>query len=790
MDIYQSSREFLQGKSFPPKGSLFLLFLIVLFSCSDEKGPEAQKKKNIVLKNVPVKQISTGDSYSCVVINTGVVKCWGDGSHGKLGNGTKVNQSIPKNVIEEEKGENSLKNILQVSAGSNSTCVLDNEGSVKCWGKVEWGQLGNGETGSKNTYSYPINVKQDKSNDDPLKNIVQISSGFNYHCALSTTGTVKCWGKLEWIQSDSADISSMIHPYPMEIMDGKDSKTPLSGVVQLATGKAHACALMKNEQVKCWGKLGTGQLGNGETSHTKSYPYPVTVVSGKNTSNPLTEVIQIASGNLTSCALIKDGSVKCWGSGINGQLGNDNAGVNYASAYPAHVVKEHGSNTPLTNVTQTTVGDHHACAIHSNGQVKCWGKGENGRLGNKGLIDKDHPVGVIDVVNTSGTEETLRLNAIVRVSAGTNHTCAINTDGNVKCWGKSSQNELGNGDAADQDYPQDYPVNVLALALESGYSKLFVGKHHTEYLCYSDGTCRFNLASIPTPILHSPSGTPWNETSPIFRIYRVKNGDTVSLHPDISCNRQSVASGTAEGSEVDLTVHNVAKGKHTFYTMVDGSCSLLSVSYTYNSNIPRLTLLTSSPSNERKPTLKARLVSSGDNVKLYLDDNCEEVNLISDTVLAGNGAFVNITAKSLVNEGTNTFYLHHTNLDGSTCYSESVEYVLDLTAPAMVIPKHDFNVPTTGGKSRTISLNDYFQKNTVRDEETYNITINDRTPCVHTEEAFHANVSINGSEIELTFNIRDDVPASCKNTRLNIAGLLSDNAGNSSKWTMATQLSD
>ena len=151
-------------------------------------------------------------------------------------------------------------------------------------------------------------------------------------------------------------------------------------------------------------------------------------------------IVSIETGNNHTCALLREGEVKCWGYGDFGRLGQggtDSLGDGEG---------EMGGNLrPIdlgASATSISAGGRHTCALLSDGKVKCWGRGENGQLGQGGtdnlgddngeMGDKLHP---IDLGGVSATS----------ISAGGWHTCALLRDGEVKCWGSGENGQLGQG---------------------------------------------------------------------------------------------------------------------------------------------------------------------------------------------------------------------------------------------------------------------------------------------------------------------------------------------------------
>jgi len=195
-------------------------------------------------------------------------------------------------------------------------------------------------------------------------------------------------------------------------------------------GEAHTCALVNSGQVKCWGQNTYGQLGDGTTGTNRTTPVFVSDIS--------TATI-ISAGYYHSCAVLSDGGVKCWGQNNAGQLGNGITGrttsTNPVSGTPVSV-----SGIPTAEgatATSISTGYDHSCALLSDGQVKCWGDNQYGQLGNGisyGALRNAYTPVFVSGISTATS-----------ISAGRSVSCAVLTDGEVKCWGYNYYGQLGNG---------------------------------------------------------------------------------------------------------------------------------------------------------------------------------------------------------------------------------------------------------------------------------------------------------------------------------------------------------
>ena len=259
----------------------------------------------------------------------------------------------------------------------------------------------------------------------------KISVGGDHSCAVKEDGGVLCWGRGSNGLLGNDDTVSKDHP--VAVVDGDaSSTTPLSGIVQVSAGQSHSCALKEDGGVLCWGFGGDGRLGNGAADDKD---HPVAVVDGDSSTTPLSGIVQISAGRRHNCALKEDGGVLCWGKGDNGRLGN---GAADNKDHSVAVVDGDSSTTPLSGIVQISAGGSHSCALKEDGGVLCWGAGGDGRLGNGGINNRNYPVAVVD-----GDSSTTPLSGIVQISTGGSHSCALKEDGGVLCWGLGVKWPLG-----------------------------------------------------------------------------------------------------------------------------------------------------------------------------------------------------------------------------------------------------------------------------------------------------------------------------------------------------------
>jgi alpha-tubulin suppressor-like RCC1 family protein len=357
-----------------------------------------------------------------------------DNINDQLKDGLYNYENIPVEVVENSKiylpiifTIDTFEEATEVIAGGGHSCALTGNSGVKCWGRNSWGQLGDG---TNNNSNIPVDVVELGTE------VVTMTGGGLHTCALTSSGGIKCWGL----------------NYDGQLGDGTytDSNVP-SDVVGLGGGTSvvsagwnHTCTLIGSGEVKCWGNNEFGQLGNGTNNKSNT---PVDVVGLGS------EISTLTGGGVHTCVLTSSGGIKCWGENEYGQLGD---GTNTDSNTPVEVI---GLDSGATAVA---TGIHHTCALTSNGGVKCWGWNTSGQIGDGTNINRNIPTNVI------GLES-----GIAAVSAGGDHTCALTSSGEVKCWGGNYDGQLGDG----TNIRKYIPVDVVGLG--DGVVMVTTGHSHT-----------------------------------------------------------------------------------------------------------------------------------------------------------------------------------------------------------------------------------------------------------------------------------------------------------------------
>lgn len=514
------------------------------------------------LSGTPV-AVTAGRYHTCVLLEDGGVQCWGLNQNSQIGDGTQTPQVRPVSVI----GLGGP--VVRITAGDDFTCALLESGDVQCWGfnagikqsKTEWiglipepftiAGLGNGITElaaggqtacviqagdavcwSINNLNNQLGKTADEWEQGPVSvqglaaPVTGIDVGYDFGCVVLDTGQIQCWGYNQRGQVGGGTptqrdipltVRGVISPtsiamggWPSSIftcaaVDGKlrcwgdgsgiifgsddvrqsgipvDAPRFSSPVKELAGGIQYVCALQENGAVHCWGTGFNGQLGNGGTEPAMT-PVQVIGLTGG--------VTQLVGGTSHMCALTDAGKVLCWGANSDGQVGIGDVSETATPETPPGL--EDG-------VVAIFASNSSTCALLEDGTASCWGTNYSGRLGDGTDKQRNAP-----------TPVTVLQDAIVDLAMGNSHTCALLEDGATQCWGGNWYGQLGDGTASDAltttVVVQGLPAPVVDLAaagqrtcalLDDGSLWCWGGNTHGEL-----GTGAATISStVPAPVL-------------------------------------------------------------------------------------------------------------------------------------------------------------------------------------------------------------------------------------------------------------------------------------------------
>jgi alpha-tubulin suppressor-like RCC1 family protein len=287
--------------------------------------------------------------HLCVVTDAGGVRCWGDGDNGKLGNNNGSADALtPVTPAGLTSG------VASVSTGSQNSCAVMTDGSLKCWGANANGQIGDGTTTARLA---PVTVPG-------ATDVKKVVVGGNHICYLTNGGAVMCSGNN--FQGEFGNGNRTSYTSFVAAGGGVNGGAGLTGVKDVTVTNYTTCFILNSGAMKCTGYDVYGEFGTGS-------------ITGALVSVPQTSAISpsfISGSNLHYCAVTTSAGAKCWGQGTVGKLGN---GSTSDTGAPTNV-------TGLTSgVLQVAAGTQHSCALMNNGGIKCWGQNSNSQLGATGF---------------------------------------------------------------------------------------------------------------------------------------------------------------------------------------------------------------------------------------------------------------------------------------------------------------------------------------------------------------------------------------------------------------------
>lgn len=358
-------------------------------------------------------QVAAGVEFTCAMKTDGTVWCWGSNTSGQLGDGSTTNSTRPVQVVGISDATQivafsgkacalksdttvacwgggsttvsvvaGLSGVTQIAAKFQHICARLSDSTARCWGWNVLYQLGNGSTTDS---AVPVTPSG-------LTGVEEVSAGVFNSCARLSDRTMRCWGA-----GNNGGLGNGTTTYSTNT---KTSPTGISDVVKMSTGPGwnNQCALLGSGTLKCWGLNTYGAVGNGITL-TGADILQLTPV----TAGPFPAAIEsVDLGMYHSCAVLTDGTAACWGGDAgSGKLGNG-SGANTAT--PTLV-------SGLTGVRQISASYYHTCAVLWNTTVKCWGRGAYGALGQGTTSDSFTPVSVMAPPETLSAPSSVTVTA-------------------------------------------------------------------------------------------------------------------------------------------------------------------------------------------------------------------------------------------------------------------------------------------------------------------------------------------------------------------------------------------
>ena len=267
--------------------------------------------------------------------------------------------------------------------------------------------------------------------------VIEIASGGpDVTCLLFEIGKIKCNSSTNSYGQLGDGTTNVPMSSAWSDVVGIDGSTRAKTAAKVVVGKNHACALMKDGQVQCWGRNNDGQLGHGGTTNSSSPVY----VDALTALDPATTAVDVATSDNGTCVILQDATVNCWGKLIFDTLGS----ISYFDGSSDATKASSFNGAPgldgfLGNISGSGAG---FCVITVSTQVVCWASSGGG----------GETVGPRDTNNTlqfASTPTLVRgVSGVTQLAQNVGAVCALFSDGSVGCWGSRDRGQLGDGSSA------------------------------------------------------------------------------------------------------------------------------------------------------------------------------------------------------------------------------------------------------------------------------------------------------------------------------------------------------
>jgi alpha-tubulin suppressor-like RCC1 family protein len=356
--------------------------------------------------------------------------------------------------------------VKSLSVGYYHACVLLRSGSIRCWGAGGYGQLGQGS--SSNLADGPNEMGDQLPNVElgTTSPVTKVFAGQLNTCALTADGRLRCWGDASWcVLANGAGTYVGDEPGEMgEALVPMDFGTT-QAVVDVAFGNSHACALFVDGSLKCWGNNYYGQLGGSDVENRGDQPGEMGSALPFVDLGTGRRAVAVSAGGSQTCAVLDDQTLKCWGEATAGQLGYGDG------EHRGDGLSEMGDALPTVPlgtgflVADVACGYVHTCALSTEGRVKCWGANSYGGVGLPGVGDIGNDAG--DMGDALPFVELGTTSPVIKLAAGDHITCAFFEDRTTRCWGWNTYGQLGQGDTMERGYAEGTMGSaLLPISLE------------------------------------------------------------------------------------------------------------------------------------------------------------------------------------------------------------------------------------------------------------------------------------------------------------------------------------
>jgi cysteine-rich repeat protein len=385
--------------------------------------------------------LTAGASHTCALLREGLVRCWGDNSQGQLGLGTTANLSG------QPPYKNGLVPLgapaAALTAGDSHTCALMADQSVRCWGANADGQLGLGNTNTIGDDEVPDATHAGV----PLgAKATAVAAGGNDTCAILQDGSLRCWGRNDYGQLGLGNTTTIGDD---ELPSAAVAEVSLGDTAAaVAAGGEHTCAILGtaslgSSAVRCWGRNNLGQLGLANTTEVGDNELPTAVAALAFRNGPFDAIV--AGVTRTFLHLSDDYGVEGWGDNSDGGLGGGT--TEDFTMLPATQLGNLTFDDGLA--LEVSAGAYHACVRTQNQLFRCWGVNDKGQLGlgTTATLGDVEAVNLAPPVDL-GSDAAGHAHYAKLMATGAAHTCVLLETGTVLCWGENAAGQLGLGYAS------------------------------------------------------------------------------------------------------------------------------------------------------------------------------------------------------------------------------------------------------------------------------------------------------------------------------------------------------
>lgn len=458
-------------------------------------------------------KISAGWKHTCALDVQNQIWCWGRGHEGQLGFENPNRVFVPTKINHDPENTGQNLSFIDLEVRDETGCAIDHNHQLWCWGNSEFDQLGI----NRRPFSR-LAVKIDHrpfNNNDPLL-FKKVSPSTEHICGLSLNNKIWCWGNN--VVGNLGNNSKVSSPVPQTIHSRNNLR-----FTHLSSGRYNNCALSFEGELWCWGPDYGGKLGNKDKG-ASIIPERIPIVINPPEEESLT--CNLNDGNCSSnytkltatggsiCGLTQENQLWCWGSNSENQLGI--ASINY-SILPRHL-NSISELEPTPDFIDVSMGNLHTCAISDDNKGWCWGKGEYGQLANgesgDAGIQSEYPSQISAPANLG------RDLSLTQISSGVFHSCGLDDENKIWCWGDNEYGQLGTRNNELANLPTKIDHDPLELGNELNFTAVSSGNYHscgldTENKIWCWGYNQSGQLGIsnnddtnqPTKINHDPQNT-------------------------------------------------------------------------------------------------------------------------------------------------------------------------------------------------------------------------------------------------------------------------------------------